>query len=194
MTERSSLDLAKAELPAPPEGFDWAMFQNVVFLQPAHWHVVTKEVPTPAASQAGDIYATSPVRFSETNPFDTGLTLEVLSGMKAPNWVSARHAFTNYLYGYLCLVKNEGILIFSEKQRQGLDTVVVRFRDTRFGLPPEIVHKFAMIHHELEVVQVLTFETPESLWAEHWERYGTPILSCLSMVGARHFATDVGLP
>ena len=191
MTEHSPLDLAKAELPAPPEGFDWAMFQNVVFLQPAHWHVVTKAVPTPAVSQAGDIYATSPVRFSEANPFDTGLTLEVLSGMKAPNWVDARHAFTNYLYGYLCLVKNEDVLIFSEKKRQGVDTVVVRFRDTRFGLPPEIVHKFAMIHHELEVVQVFTFETPESLWVEHWERYGTPILSCISMVGPRDFGTNL---
>ena len=93
MTERSTLDLAKAELPAPPEGFDWAMFQNVVFLQPAHWHVVTKEVPTPAVSQAGDPYATSPVRLAETNPCDTGLPSEVLGGMNAPNCVSAQQAF-----------------------------------------------------------------------------------------------------
>jgi hypothetical protein len=187
MTARPPINQVKEGLPPSPEGFDWTLFQNAVFLQPVHWHVVTKDVPSTAVSQGRNIYATSPVPFSETQPFDTGLTLEVLSGMTSPNWVSAKHAFTHYIAGYLSRLRDDDVLLLTEKQRQGIDTMVVRFRDTRFDLPPEIVHKFALIHHELEVVHVYTFETPESLWAEHWARYGMPILGNVTMVAPQTF-------
>ncbi len=180
-------------LPAPPQGFDWVIFHNAVFLRPAHWNVVTKHVPSIAELQGRDIYAASPVPFSETKPFDTGLTLEILSGMNSPGWVSAKHAFARYINGYLRDVADTDVLLASEKQQRGIDTVIVRFRDTRLGLPPEIVHKFAHIHHDLEVVHVYTFETPESLWAEHWARYGTPILSNVTMVVPRNFSVEASL-
>lgn len=189
MTTRCPLDQVKEGLPPPPDGFDWTLFQNAVFLQPAHWHVATKDVPSTAALQGRSIYAASPVPFSDTKPFDTGLTLEVLSGMTSPAWVSAKHAFANYVDGYLSQIRDDDILLASDKQQRGIDTVVLRFRDTRFDLPPEIVHKFALIHHALEVVHVYTFETPESLWAEHWARYGTPILGNVTMVAPQMFDT-----
>lgn len=186
-------DEIRRELPVPPEGFDWVIFHNAVFLRPARWHVVTKHVPSIAELQGRVIYAASPVLFSETKPFDTGLTLEILSGMNSPGWVSAKHAFARYISGYLSDVADSDILIATEKQQRGIDTVIVRFRDTRLGLPPEIVHKFAHIHHDLEVVHVYTFETPESLWAEHWARYGTPILSNVTMVAPRNFSVEASL-
>jgi hypothetical protein len=56
-------------------------------------------------------------------------------------------------------------------------------------LPPEIVHKFLLTHHKLEVMHAYTFETPESFCVGHWPRYGTPILSNVSMVAPQTFDT-----
>lgn len=177
--------LPASALGPAPEGFVWVEFKNAVFLQPVGWYVAIKEtVPVPGVLSM-DTYATSPTRFSEAEPFETGLTVQVMSGMKTPSWVSAKHAYATYMDGFLKRMKPEDMLLFREQKAGDFDCVIVRFRDTALDLPPIIIHKYAMINSELEMVHVYTFESPEGHWSEQWERYGTPILSRLSMLAPR---------
>lgn len=175
----------RAQLPMAPAGFEWAFFKNAAFIRPKGWNVITKDVSPINGAIGADVYATSPEKFSRENPFEMGFTVQVMLGMSSTVWISAKHAYASYIACFMREIKDEDILILDERKRMQMDSVILRYRDASYGLPPIIVHKFMLINDDLEAFHAYTFESPERSWQENWMRYGTPILSNIAMLHAR---------
>lgn len=133
-------------------------------------------MPSVADGLGMDVYSTSPRKFSPSNPFETGFTVQVMSGLKSGRWHSARHAYAVYITPLFDRVRKEDFLLLDEKAQGEALHFVLRYRDVVNGLPSVIVHKFIVVNDALEHVHVFTFESAEASWREQWARYGEMIL------------------
>lgn len=170
----------KSQFPAPPDGFSWHLFKNVVFLKPQGWQ--DAEVADRIVAVPRSMYATSPEAFSATKQFETGFTIEFMSGSQRLMKAQASTMALALLKPLLDTHKKEEILIFEQGTQGDFVTTFFRYRDAPPGLKPIIVHKFILANNVTDSFNVFSFESPAETWEENWTKYGTPIIGKLSVL------------
>jgi hypothetical protein len=170
----------KTQLPSPPAGFEWQLYKNAVFLKPVKWNEGEKN-----SSSGGipiTVYAASPEKFSESKQFEMGVTVQIISGSKRIRGIEANKMALLYLKPFLDAHKKEDVLILDQNKKGEFERTFFRYRDAPPGLKPIIVHKFILANNSADSVHVFTFESPADSWEDNWSKYGTPILSKLSVL------------
>jgi hypothetical protein len=170
----------KSQFPAPPPGFAWKLFKNVIFLKPDKWN--ERERTDHVMDIPFATYATSLEKFSEKKPFEMGLTLEFISGSERITKIEVKNLPLALIKPLLDTHKKEDILLFEQGSQGGFKTTFFRYRDALPGLKPVIIHKFFLANGSTDIVNVITFESPEETWEENWRTYGTPIISKLNVL------------
>lgn len=170
----------ETQLPKPPDGFEWRLYKNAVFLKPKLWNERTK------ASMSGGIpvtvFASSPEDFSDTKQFEMGMTLQIISGSQKLRGIEAKKMVFIYLKPFIDAHKKEAVLVFEQGTRGDFERTFFRYKDAPAGLKPIIVHKFILANNVTDSVHVFTFESPTELWDENWAKFGTPILSKVNVL------------
>src|SRR5262245_56348869 len=164
----------RSRLPAPPEGFAWRLYKNVVFLKPVAWNEREK-----AGSSAGipyTIYATSPEAFSDEKQFEMGMTVQIVTDFVKTRGIGSEKMAAAYLKQFIDSRRKEDILLFDQKTTGETTQFVFRYKYAPAGLKPIIVHKFIIGKDAADSLHVFTFESPEATWEEDFARFGTPIL------------------
>jgi hypothetical protein len=170
----------KTDLPAPPDGFEWHQYRNVVFPKPAKWkglELVTNIIGIPFYT-----YASSSEDFSATKQFEMGVTVQIISGSQRIRKIEARTMAMAYLKPLLDGHKKEEVLMLEQSVSGDFQRIFFRYRDAPPGLTPIIVHKFMLANNATDSVHIFTFESPAASWDDNWTRYGTPILSKVNLV------------
>ncbi len=170
----------KSQFPAPPDGFKWQLYKNVVFLKPAVWN--EGEMTQHIAGIPFTTYATSPEEFSRTKQFEMGATIEVISGSQRIRGIPAKKFVLAYLKPLLDTHKKEDVLMFEQKTQGDFEQTFFRYRDAPPGLKPIVVHKFIVANNATDNLNVFTFESPAESWDDNWTKYGTPIISKLNVL------------
>jgi hypothetical protein len=170
----------KTQLPAPPDGFVWHLYKNAVLPKPAQWN--EREKVSSTAGIPITVYAASPEEFSETKQFEIGLTVQIISGSQRIRGIEAKKMALVYLKQFLDAHKKEEVLMLEQSTRGDFERTFFRFKDAPPGLKPIIVHKFILANDVTDSVHVFTFESPVESWEENWAKYGTPILSKVSVL------------
>jgi hypothetical protein len=170
----------QSQLPSPPDGFEWQLYKNAVFPKPKQWKERTREAVSGGIPM--NLYAASPEDFSDTRQFETGMTLQIISGSQRIRGIEARKMAILYLKPFLDSHKKEDILLLDQKTRGDFELTFLRYRDAPPGLKPVIVHKFVLANNASDSVHAFTFESPVELWDENWAKYGTPILSRINVL------------
>ncbi|MFG6432167.1 hypothetical protein [Roseateles sp. LYH14W] len=179
-TKSQVQEAMKSQLLAPPEGFNWQLYKNVVFLKPAAWKA--REMTQDLAGVAMSTYATSPEDFSRTQHFELGATIELISGSQRIRGIPAKRFVLGYLKPIVDKHKAEDVLMFEQKSQGDVEQTFFRYRDAPPGLVPVIVHKFIIANNATDRVNVFTFESPVETWDDNWAKYGTPIISKLNLL------------
>lgn len=164
----------KNQLPAPPEGFVWHLYKNAVFLQAVNW--IEAERLSSAGGVPMTVYAASPQAFSAQQPFEMGLTVQIISGAQKIRNMEAKDMAVLYLKPFVDAHTKENVLLLERSENADTERTVFRYRDTPPGGKPVIVHKFVMASNDADTVHVFTFESPEDTWKESWKAYGKPFL------------------
>ena len=180
LTPEQLREVMKTELPAPPEGFSWQIYKNAVFPKPAGW--TEGELPVTPKPVVMSTYATSPEAFSQTKPFEMGFTVQIITGTKRILKLDARKMALAYIRPLLVSHRKDEILILDQKPGGDFEQTFFRYRDAPPGLKPIIVHKFILANDKTDSVHIFTFESPVETWDANWAKFGTPILSRVSVV------------
>jgi hypothetical protein len=168
-----------SHLPPAPEGFEWRMFHEAIFLKPTGWNERGK-----SAISSGipfDVYAASPDEFSEDKAFEMGFTLQIMRKPEQPKEMDASRMVLGYLLPFLEAHPPKDALMLDQKEKGDQELTIFRYIDAPPGRKPIIVHKFIMANRKTDIVHAFTFESPQATWNEHWAKYGTPIFSKLSI-------------
>lgn len=179
--ERAAIRAAvESQLPAPPDGFEWQIYKNVVFAKPVMWNEAEKA--SSSANIAITVYAASPEEFSQTKQFEMGLTIQIISGSQKIRKIDANTMALLYLKPFIETHKKEEVLLLDQNTNGDFERTYFRFRDEPPGLPPIIVHKFILANNTTDSVHVFTFESPIDSWQKNWDQYGTPIFSKINVL------------
>ncbi len=168
-----------SKVPHAPKGFSWKVHQGAMLLKPNGWYERTRnDVWGPIQMS---VYAASPQRFSESEQFQLGVTVQVFADIKKLPGMNPTRLAQLYLKPLLDSHKREDILLANRLPRGAVETIVFRYRDAPGKALPIVVHKYLVVNDALDTVHVFTFESPESSWTDHWARYGQPILTNLKL-------------
>jgi hypothetical protein len=167
-------DAIKTQLPAPPQGFVWHLFKNAVFLQAVDW--IEAERLSSVGGVPMTVYAASPGAFSAQQPFEMGITVQIISGAQKIRKVEAKDMAVLYLKPFVDGHTQSDVLLLERSENADTERTVFRYRDTPVGSKPVIVHKFVLASNDADTVHVFTFESPEDTWKENWKAYGKPFL------------------
>jgi hypothetical protein len=170
----------KSQFPAPPPGFAWKLYNNVIFLAPEKWN--EREKTDYVAGIPFATYATSPEEFAGKKQFEMGLTIEFISGSERVTKIEVKKLPLALIKPILDSHKKEEILILEQGSRGDFDTTYFRYRDAPAGLTPIIIHKFFLANKTTDIVNVITFESPEGTWEQNWKIFGTPIIGQLKVL------------
>lgn len=171
------------QLPPPPEGFVWRMYKNVLFIKPDQWHEQVRDESSEKITLK--TYAASAENFSASKPFETGMTVQIMSGFKTSTKIPARELALLYVkpsLEKLAAGPKEDVLIFDNKTNGTITNVVLRYRDAPTGMTPIVIHKFLVANNATDSVHIFIFESPETNWNENFERYGVPFMRKLNIV------------
>lgn len=180
LTSEQLRDAVKAQLPPPPEGFTWQVYKNAVFPKPAEW--TERELPPTKGPVVMSAYAMSPENFSAQRPFETGFSVQIITGPKRRMNLEARTMAMATIRPILSSHRKDEILILDQKSGGDFQQTFLRYRDAPPGLKPIIVHRFMPANEKTDTVHVFIFESPEDRWDENWARFGTPILQRVNVV------------
>ena len=164
-------------LPHPPDGFSWQRFPEVrvALLRPTGWYVHS------VAEGSSFTACISTECIKSDGVFETGLTMQVVRGVQQ----SAGAPASATAIGIYQSIANDGcneVLFADEELMETSDSVSFRFR-FRNAPPmakPIIVHKFFIAFDRISDLYMFTFESPESMWDQSWEK-GNQIMSALSL-------------
>lgn len=179
-TKSQVQEAMKSRLPAPPDGFKWQLYKNVVFLKPATWN--EREMAQDIAGIPLTTYAMSPQEFSRTKQFEIGATIELINGSQRIRGIPARKFVLAYLKPITDKHKKEDVLMFDQRTHGDFEQTFFRYRDAPPGLTPIIIHKFIVANNATDSLNVFTFESPVESWEDNWAKYGTPIISKLNIL------------
>lgn len=180
LTSEQLREAMKTQLPPPPEGFAWQLYKNAVFPKPVGW--TERELPAAPSRVTMSTYATSPEAFSQAKPFETGLTVQIITGAKRTLNLEARKMALAYIKPFLDSHRKDEILILKQKPGGDFEQTFFRYRDAPPGLKPVIVHKFILANDKADSVHIFTFESPAETWDSDWAKFGTPILSRVNVI------------
>jgi hypothetical protein len=153
-------------LPPPPAGFSWHYFPEarVTALRPDGWHVHQ------VAAERSFTGCISKESVKEGGSFETGLTVQVLSGVQEALGMPASVAALGM---YQTARENpfNQVLCADAEPRQGPHAFSFRFRyrNAPEVAKPIIVHCFYLAFDEISQLNLFTFESPESVWEESWQ-------------------------
>lgn len=164
----------RTQLPPPPLGFDWHLYKNTVFLQAVNW--IEAERLSSAGGVPMAVYAASAQAFSVLEPFEMGITVQIISGAQKIRNMEAKDMAVLYLQPIVDAHTKENVLLLERSENADTERSVFRYRDTPVGRKPTIVHKFVVASNGADTVHVFTFESPEDTWKENWKTYGKPFL------------------
>lgn len=170
------------ELGPAPQGFLWQVHKTAVFPKPTTWHEQQS-----AGSSAGipfSTYAASPERFSQTQMFEMGLTVQIINGSQRLRNVAANQMALVYLKPFLDAHKKEDILVLSQDTQGSYERTLFRYQDAPPGMTPIIVHKMILANNSTDSVHVFTFESPVSTWERNWAAYGTPFMRQVNILSS----------
>lgn len=167
----------KTQLPPPPLGFDWHLYKNTVFLQALNW--IEAEHVSSVGGVPMAVYAASAQAFSVSQPFEMGLTVQIISGARKARNMDAKDMAVLYLKPHVDAHTKENVLLLERSENADTERTVFRYRDTPVGSRPVIVHKFVIASNDADTVHVFTFQSPESTWSENWKAFGKPFLGKL---------------
>jgi hypothetical protein len=179
-TKNQVREAMKSQLPAPPEGFSWQLYKNVVFLKPIGW--TEQEMTENIAGIPATTYAASPEAFSRAKQFEMGVTFQHISGSQRIRGIPAKKLALVYLKPFLDAHKKEEVLMLEKSTQGDFERTFFRYRDAPPGLKPIIVHKFIVANDVTDNINIFTFESPVETWDENWVKYGTPIISKLNVM------------
>lgn len=170
----------KSRLPAPPEGFVWHMYKNVIFPKPEFWK--EREISESMFGMPFVTYAASPEDFSLQKQFETGITIQIIAGPQRVLGIAAKKTALAQLKPIIDTHKREDILMFETGAQGEYERTFFRYKDAPPGLKPIIVHMFILASDVNDIVYTFTFESPTETWNDHWAKYGMPILSKLKVL------------
>ena len=169
----------RSQLPPPPEEFVWLVYKNAVLPRPAQWNGREKSMSSGGIPIT--VYAASPEDFSDAKQFETGMTIQIISGSQKVRGIEAKKMALLYLKPFLDAHKKEEVLMIEQSTKGDFERTIFRYLDAPPGLKPVIVHKFILANNVTDSVHVVTFESPADSWQDNWTKYGTPILSKVSV-------------
>lgn len=173
-TVEDSFETAKSQLPEPPEGFYWRLYENAVFPMPMQWN--EQQVAGRLFGMETATLATSPEEFSATKQFEMGFTVQAYRNSRKNMKIDATRVVATFIAPDLSPGAHNQVLILNKQVEGDFERTYFRYRNAPPGLKPIIVHKFMIANNELDSVHIFTFESPEATWAENWRKFGTPIL------------------
>jgi hypothetical protein len=173
----TAFEQLKPQLGPPKDGFEWALYRDVMFLKPHGWNDLTR------GDFLNSAYGASPETFTLAKNFEMGFTIQILKGTNVTRGITAKKAALLYLKPFLDAHKKEEILMLSTRTAGTTDMIFFRYKDAPAGMTPIIVHKFINSDDTLDIVHVYTFESPASSWEANWESFGTPILANIRNLG-----------
>jgi hypothetical protein len=182
LTKTQVQEVMKSHLPAPPDGFAWQLYKNVIFLKPTGWH--ENELTQNIGGIPMTTYATSPEAFSRTQPFAMGATLEVISGPQRIRGIPAKKLVLGYLKPIIDKHTKDDVLMFEQKTQGDTEQTFFRYRDAPPGLTPVVIHKFIVANNATDTLNVFTFESPADTWNDNWAKFGTPIIGKISILAS----------
>jgi hypothetical protein len=174
---RTGFEQLKPQLGPPPEGFEWSLYRDVMFLKPLEWNELTR------GDYLNSAYGASPEAFTATKNFEMGFTIQIFKGTDAMHGIKAKAAALAYLKPFVDAHKPEEILKAKTQTAGTTDMIILRYQDAPSGETPIIVHKFVVSDDTLDIVHAYTFESPASSWDKNWDSFGTPIISHLRTMG-----------
>lgn len=173
-------DAINSRLPAPPEGFVWHMYKNVIFPKAESWK--EREISEGVFGMPLVTYAASPEDFSLQERFEMGITFQIIVGPQRALRIAAKKTALAHLKPILDMHKPDEILMFDTSAQGEYERTFFRYKDAPPGLKPIIVHKFILASDVNDIVYTFTFESPMDTWNEHWAKYGQPILGKLKVL------------
>ena len=180
-SEREKIRAAiESQLPAPPDGFGWQIYKNVVFAKPEKWNEAERKSESNGIPIT--VYASSPEVFSQTKQFEMGFTIQIISSSEKIRKIDANTIALLYIEPFIKTHKKEEILLLDQNSMGDFERIFIRFRDAPPGLTPIIVHKFILANNTTDSVHIFTFESPVDSWEKNWDKYGTPILSKINVL------------
>jgi len=156
----NSLFVAANEFPDPPGGFTWVEFDagKSAFLKPDGWHL---KVESKNGTEA--LFITKESIESEGR-FDTGLTVNYISGVKAKTGVIA----SQYAQAFLSRAEDKHTRLKSFKSEIGENITGFGLRVRLDREPAQIVHYFLVADDEADSLRIIMFESPGASWESAW--------------------------
>lgn len=161
--------LETKKLPTPPKGFEWRSLKNIAVLKPSTWFEYKTK----------DIYTTSLESIEKNGIFETGLSIQSTYNIQKEQGAPALVGAIQYIEK---IQKNKANKIFQFKHHkfqnaQNLEAFTITYRNAPLAAKPIIVHKYIQVNNIKSYVNIITFESPEKTWNQHWKNEGIPIFS-----------------
>lgn len=163
----------RAALVPPPEGFEWAVFENVLVavLKPEGWH----RIDSPSGRNFTGSLSVENVQTQGS--YKTGFSAMVYRDVKKttgrPPSVAGRMTVEE-------LRSKQEILEESPFVDHGwMRSAYLRFRDRPVNGNDIIVHTFFVARDDADMLYMFTFESPTAQWDEAFGTYGKPMMEKL---------------
>jgi hypothetical protein len=173
----------RAQLPPPPDGFDWLLYKNCAVLRPDGWHQNTR--PDDPAKKLTGAFALSPETFSEKKPFEHGFTVQIHHDVRARFGAPPSESVAGFLQPLAARLAKTDLLLYKENPTPIGATRILRYRDAPPGLTPLVIHRYYIADDTGDTLYAFTYESPEAQWEEHWKKFGTPLLGKVLILSAR---------
>jgi hypothetical protein len=153
-----------------PSGFAWYVFEagDSACLRPLDWFVKTEVKGDTAA------LFVSKQDIDKEGKFDTGLTLNVLRGIRR----KTGKAPSEYARAYLdeLLAKHVQAKRFENAPQDGMPGIGAAYVDSESS-PPVVIYTFLLADDEYDILRLFILEAPQEDWAAVWAR-GQQMLDC----------------
>lgn len=170
----------QAQLPAAPAGYSWQIYRNALFPKPAGWKEAEKTGSTSGIPMG--LYGMSPQEFGNGKKMELGLTVQIIAGPRKAGGVDAKKMALAYIQPFLDSHKQEDVLALQQGTQGDFEVFLFRYRDFPQGGQPLVVHKFILANDLTDSVHIFSFQSPAATWDDNWARFGTPILSKVSVI------------
>jgi hypothetical protein len=165
------------ELPEPPEGFTWFVSENQVgtFLRPDGWFVREEGERSDKA-----LFITRE-NIAEEGRFVTGLSVNMVPRLAARTGHSPTHYARTLLERYHRTAQFTIRSTYSVPEQNSYEGFGLRYSGENDGVIT-IVNVLLVASNRDDILFILTFEAPEAIWDEQWER-GRRMLDLFALGG-----------
>lgn len=161
--------------PPAPDGFSWQFYKSAAFIKPIGWKerqqsIVIDGIPV-------GIYSASPGEMGGVEPFDMGMTVEVINGLKNVTTYQAEEMTVRlYIMPVIETLKAEDILVIPDLRKEGYGKkFLFRYREKAKNGKDLIINRYVVGDNASDTVYAFTFKSPVATWDENSEKYVKPI-------------------